>query len=128
VTIRHPTNDNAELLWHCGPFPKSLAKDYSKRCLVEGHGQWELKGGDITVARFDAIKGKYSLFAGQAVGTEGPSTQGNYIWIETDDWPKWERKLVCGPYIHHVAVIHGKFLSVLDEACKYMRYVEKDFV
>ena len=21
LTIRHPENDNAELLWHCGPFP-----------------------------------------------------------------------------------------------------------
>ena len=128
VTIRHPSNDNAELLWHCGPFPKSLAKDYSQRRMVEAQGQWELKGGDITVARFDAIGGKYSLFAGQAVGTEGPSTQGNYLWIETDDWPKWERKLVCGPYVHHVAGIHGKFIPVLDEACKYMRHVERDFV
>ena len=24
-TIRHPQNDNAELLWHCGPFPAALA-------------------------------------------------------------------------------------------------------
>ena len=27
LTIRHPQNDNAELLWHCGPFPYSLKKD-----------------------------------------------------------------------------------------------------
>jgi L-fucose isomerase-like protein len=128
VTIRHPENDNAELLWHCGPFPKSLAKDYSQRSLVEGHGQWELKGGDITVARFDALGGNYKLFAGQAVGTDGPSTEGNYIWIETDDWPKWERKLVCGPYVHHVACIHGKFIRVLNEACKYIRNIERDFI
>lgn len=24
LTIRHPENDNRELLWHCGPFPYSL--------------------------------------------------------------------------------------------------------
>jgi L-fucose isomerase-like protein len=24
LTIRHPQNDNAELLWHCGPFPYAL--------------------------------------------------------------------------------------------------------
>ena len=26
-TVRHPTNDNAELLQHCGPWPLSLAKE-----------------------------------------------------------------------------------------------------
>jgi L-fucose isomerase-like protein len=128
VTIRHPSNDNAELLWHCGPFPKSLAKDFKKRVLTEAHGQYELKGGDVTIARFDAIGGKYSLFAGEAVGTDGPSTQGNYLWIGTPDWPKWERKLVCGPYVHHVACVHGKYLPVLDEACKYIGNIERDFV
>ena len=24
LTIRHPENENAELLWHCGPFLKPL--------------------------------------------------------------------------------------------------------
>ena len=27
VTVRHPEDDNSELLWHCGPFPYSLKKD-----------------------------------------------------------------------------------------------------
>ena len=128
VTIRHPKNDNAELLWHCGPFPKSLAKDPKQRVLVDCHGQWELKGGDVTIARFDQIGGNYKLFAGEAKGTDGPGTHGNYLWIQTDNWPKWERKLVCGPYIHHVAGIHGKYIPILDEACKYMRNVATDFV
>jgi len=128
VTIRHPKNDNAELLWHCGPFPKSLAKDFSKRAMVDCHGQWELKGGDVTIARFDAIGGKYSIFAGHAVGTNGPGTHGNYLWIQTDDWPKWERKLVRGPYIHHVAGIHGKFIPILDEFCEYVGNLERDFI
>ena len=97
VTIRHPKNDNAELLWHCGPFPKSLAKDPKQRVMVDCHGQWELKGGDVTIARFDAIGGKYTLFAGEAKGTDGPGTHGNYLWIQTDNWPKWERKLVPVP-------------------------------
>lgn len=128
VTVRHPSNDNAELLWHCGPFPKSLAKDPSARKLMRSQGHWELKGGDVTVLRFDAIGGHYTLFGGQAVGTQGPKTNGNYIWIETQDWPKWERKLVCGPYIHHVAGIHGKYLPIVEEACKYIEGLSADFV
>ena len=34
LTIRHPQNDNAELLWHCGPFPYSLKKDGVEAKLV----------------------------------------------------------------------------------------------
>ena len=72
--------------------------------------------------------GNRSLFSGQAVSTDGPSTEGNYIWIETDDWPKWETKLVCGLYVHHVACIYGKFIPILDEARKYIGDIKRDFV
>jgi len=42
ITVRHPTNDNAELLWHCGPFPASLAKPQDgKPAVIGGKGQWE---------------------------------------------------------------------------------------
>jgi L-fucose isomerase-like protein len=128
LTIRHPENDNAELLWHCGPFPSILAKEGCKLLIDDCHGQWEMKGGDITVARFDGCRGKYSLFTGEAKGVEGPSTNGNYVWIETDNWAKWEKKLVEGPYVHHVAGIHGKYKHILGEACKYMGNVEIDYV
>ncbi len=128
VTIRHPYNDNAELLWHCGPFPKSLAKEGSNPALVDCQGQWELKGGDVTLARFDADRGKYKLFADQARGVEGPSTNGNYLWIETNNWVKWEKKLIYGPYIHHVSAIHGKYANILHDACRYMNGVEPDSV
>ena len=30
-TIRHPENDNAELLWHCGAFPPSLRNKQKRR-------------------------------------------------------------------------------------------------
>ena len=128
VTVRHPENDNAELLWHCGPFPKSLAKDPQARKLFQSKGHWELKGGDLTVLRFDAINSQYSLFCGEAVGIEGPKTHGNYVWIETDNWAKWEKKLVCGPYIHHVASIHGHYQSIMEEACRYIPGLATDFV
>jgi len=126
LTIRHPKNENAELLWHCGPFPQSLAKYPEQRKLVRFTGFWELKEGDITVARFDGCRGKYSLFAGAGKGVDGPSTNGNYVWIEVDDWVKWERKLIYGPYIHHVACIHGNYVPILQEACRYIEGVEID--
>ena len=121
LTIRHPENDNAELLWHCGPFPCSLKSADSKPAVdAFGRGQWRLREGDITVARFDGVNGKYSLFIGEAKAIDGPKTQGTYTWMEVEDWSKWERKFVEGPYIHHVSVMYGKYARILQEACKYI--------
>jgi L-fucose isomerase-like protein len=127
ITVRHPTNDNAELFWHCGPFPVSLARYPDPKPQVLGcKGQWEIKGGDITIIRMGSLHGKYTMFADEAKGTDGPKTNGNYVWIETDNWPKWERKFVTSPYIHHVTGIHGKFQSVIHEALKYAGDIEPD--
>lgn len=121
LTIRHPENDNAELLWHCGPFPKSLAKaecqpELAPQCM----GRYEIVGGDLTIARFGGIGGQFKLFYGEGKGVDGPVTGGNYIWVEVSDWPKWERKLMYGPYIHHACGIHGQYSGVLQEACRYL--------
>ncbi|MGN0981045.1 MAG: L-fucose/L-arabinose isomerase family protein [Candidatus Avoscillospira sp.] len=121
LTIRHPYNDNAELLWHCGPFPKSLAKQACEPELeAQCFGRYEIVGGDLTIARFGGIGGKFKLFFGEGKGVEGPVTGGNYIWAEVSDWPKWERKLIYGPYIHHACGIHGKYANALREACRYL--------
>ncbi len=134
LTIRHPDNDNSELLWHCGPFPISLACSPERK--VGGHyimpsgapgvAEWEIKGGDITIARFDGDHGEYSLLMGHAKGTEGPFNRGTYLWIEVNNWPEWEERIIYGPYIHHVAGVHGKFAPVLYEACKYVPGLKTD--
>jgi L-fucose isomerase-like protein len=134
VTVRHPENDNAELLWHCGNFPYSLAK---KDVLAQAgcskyHGntfgicEWELKEGELTVARFDGDHGKYSLLIGEAKTTSGPKNVGSYVWIEVDNWAKWEHRLVEGPYIHHVCAVYGKCGELLYEACKYIDALSPD--
>lgn len=121
LTIRHPENDNAELLWHCGSFAKRLKKKEAEGYIIEqGKGFYELEGGRVTVLRFDGINGKYYMFAGEAKGVEGPVTNGNYLWIETEDWVKWEKKFIFGPYIHHVVGIHGSYTEIMQEACRYL--------
>lgn len=120
LTIRHPENDNAELLWHCGPFPYSLKAEDCQARLVGGQEQFELKQGELTVCRFDDADDEYFLFAGQARTTTGPRTTGTYVWMETDNWKAWEEKLMFGPYIHHLGAVYGKLLPVLREAARYL--------
>jgi L-fucose isomerase-like protein len=135
LTVRHPTNNNAELLWHCGNFPHSLVREPDTAFLGThfvipphrpGTGNFQIKGGDVTVARFDGVDGQYSLLMGHGRGTEGPFTLGTYLWMEVPDWPLWEERIVRGPYIHHVAGIHGNFAPALYEATRFIPGIKAD--
>ena len=133
LTIRHMENVNAELLWHCGNFPFSLAKDKNIASISDQHGalcpaagNWEIKGGEVSICRFDGINGDYSLLMGYGKGVQGPYNRGTYLWVEFNDWPLWEHKLVYGPYIHHCTGIHGKVVPALYEACKYIPGLKPD--
>jgi L-fucose isomerase-like protein len=135
LTVRHPTNENAELLWHCGNFPLSLVKEPNTAFLGThfvipphrpGTGNFEIKGGDVTLARFDGIGGEYSLLMGHGRGTDGPFTLGTYLWVEVPNWPMWEERIVRGPYIHHVAGIHGMYAPALYEATRYIPGLKPD--
>ena len=124
-TVRHPANENGELLQHCGPWPLSVAK--TKPALTKplvfdypGAVSAEAKHGELTLARFDGDNGEYSLLLGTAKGIDGPYTLGTYLWIEVKNWKRLEAKIVEGPYIHHCTGVHGNVVPALYEACKYM--------
>lgn len=134
LTVRHPENENIELLWHCGAFCSTFARDPGDCKITRawdgnpecGNCAWELRNGDITVCRFDGDHGEYSLFLGEGRGVDGPLCRGTYVWFEVDDWAKWEHHLVQGPYIHHIAGTYGKVADVLQEACKYIPGLKPD--
>lgn len=124
-TVRHPTNDNAELLQHCGPWPISVARErpsigYPVAFDFPGSLSAEAKHGEITLARFDGDHGEYSLLLGKAKGVDGPYTKGTYLWVEVKNLKRLEAKIVEGPYIHHCVGIHKDVVAVLYEACKYL--------
>ncbi len=133
LTNRHPGDDRAELLWHCGVFPPSLAK--GKACLgvhyasskdEPGTGEFEIEGGNVTVARFDGLRGDYSLLFGELEGTAGPYTRGSYLWARARSWRRWEEKVIRGPYVHHVSCVHGSFAKALYEACRFIPGLRPD--
>ena len=133
ITIRHPENDNAELFWHCGVFPKSTASKSKKPAIGvnfdEGRptvGNFLLEDSPVTVMRFDCSGDKYSLLVAEGKTVPGPATKGTYGWIEFKDWPKLEHKVVTGPYIHHVAGVQDHIAPILYEACKYIPALTPD--
>ena len=40
--------------------------------------------------------------------------------MHVDDWPRWERTLIEGPYIHHCAMGYGRHADALLQACKFV--------
>lgn len=134
LTIRHPENDNGLLLWH-DAFPLSLKAQDCKGSLGShwilpnfkpGMCHWRLKDGEITIVRFDGEAEDYKLMAEKSKTIHGPFTQNTYVWVELDDWKKFERKVIEGPYIHHTACVYGDHTEVLKEACKYIKWLEFD--
>lgn len=124
-TVRHPDNENGELLQHCGPWPISVAQEkpsigYPLAFDHPGAVEAQAKFGELTLARFDGDNGEYSMLLGNAKGIEGPYTKGTYLWVEVENLKRLEDKLVCGPYIHHCVGIHKNVVPVLYEACKYI--------
>ena len=124
-TVRHPDNENGELLQHCGPWPSSCLNCKPEICYplafdYPGAVAGEAKHGTMTLARFDGDNGEYSLLLGNAKGIDGPYTKGTYVWVEVKNWKRLEAKIVEGPYIHHCVGIHEDVVPVLYEACKYL--------
>ncbi|RRF90647.1 MAG: fucose isomerase [Coriobacteriaceae bacterium] len=124
-TVRHPTNDNGELLQHCGPWPISVAREKPTICVPvafkhNGAVSAEAKHGKLTVMRVDGDHGEYSMLLGHAKGIDGPFTKGTYLWIEVNNLKRLEAKVVEGPYIHHCVAIHSDIVPILYEACKYI--------
>lgn len=127
-TIRHPSNDNAVLLWH-GHAPFRLRAPHSSvkidmpwilKDLPTGGVHFKLKDGPLTLCRFAGDSDGYRLGYGEGKTIEGPFTQEFYTWLEVDNWPVWERQLVQGPYIHHCSCSYNHCAEVFDEAAKYL--------
>ena len=131
-TIRHPTNDNAVLLWH-GIAPLSLRHPRVKRVriappwilkdLPPSCPRFVLREGPLTVCRFDGDTGEYRLGIGQGRTVPGPDTREFHVWMEVDDWPRWERQIMEGPYIHHCSAVYEHCADVLEEACRYVPHL-----
>ena len=127
-TIRHPVDENAELLWHCGQFAYSARKKGSFCRCFNMRENFEAESGHYTVARIDQDHGRYSVIAGGCDSVSGPYTNGTYLWARFNNLDAWERKLIEGPYIHHVSEIEGDYTAEIKEFCKYVSNIKFETV
>lgn len=128
-TVRHPEKKNAELLWHCGPFPLSQKAESgvdSTARLVNQRSWFRAKDGTYTVARIDQESGEYMILPLLCNTTEGPQTHGTYIWGEFKDLQAVEDRLIDGPYIHHFVEMAGDYRKEIAEFCKYFPNLKVD--
>lgn len=128
-TTRHPENDNAVLMWHASAPPSlrdtqrakaEIREPWILKSLPATSLQFPLKNGDLTVCRFDGKDGEYRLGTGEGKAIDGPQTREVYTWYEVNDWPAWERKIIEGPYVHHVSCLYGNYSDILERACVYL--------
>ncbi len=130
LTIRHPENDNAVLLWHADaalslrdPHQKQrprIGVPWILKGLPPGLLHFKLKDGPLTVGRFDGDSAGYRLGFGQGKTVPGPYTQEFYAYLEVNDWPRWEEQIIRGPYIHHCSCVYGHCADALEEAARYL--------
>ncbi len=125
-TVRHPENRNAELLWHCGPFPLSVKAPDCPAELVNQREWFRAKNGTYTVARIDQDKGNYMILPLVCKTVPGPETHGTYLWGEFKDLQAVEDRLLDGPYIHHFVEIEGDYTAEIKEFCKYFPNLKID--
>ena len=128
-TVRHPENKNAELLWHCGPFPlsqKAQSGIDSEARLVNQRSWFRAKDGRYTIARLAQESGNYMILPLVADTTQGPQTHGTYIWVEFDNLKAVEDRLLDGPYIHHFVEMEGDYRKEIKEFCKYYPSLKYD--
>jgi L-fucose isomerase-like protein len=128
ITIRHPGDPNGVLLWHTS-WPPSLAdpavrpklgRHWLWRSEYPGMSHWKAKEGEITLLRFDECAGEYRVGCGEVETIPGPQNQNNYVWVRVQDWKRWERRLIYGPYPHHISGVYGRHLEVIREAVRYL--------
>ena len=125
-TVRHPEKKNVELLWHCGQFPLSQKARDSEARIVNQRQWFRGKDGTYTAARIDQESGNYMMLPLICKTTDGPETNGTYIWAEFEDLAKVEDRVMQGPYIHHFIEIEGDYRKELDEFCKYIPNLSVD--
>ena len=115
------TLDRVEIRIHTEiPSEDVMKADGETPRLVAEKPSFRAADGRYTIARFQGDEGRYTLFCGAFDTTDGPKTNGTYLFAKFKDLPKLERKLVEGPYIHHMSEVRGDYTAHLRDLCRFI--------
>jgi L-fucose isomerase-like protein len=134
-TIKHPEKDNLVLMWHCGNAPPSLV---CPGCPINlryhsilfrdvgversyGTAEFKLKSNTVTINRLTEHKGEFKMLITRGRIVEDPLyTRGSYSWVEVEDLDRLYRVLVEEGFVHHASMIHGDYVTEIEDACKFL--------
>jgi L-fucose isomerase-like protein len=134
-TIRHQEKENVFLAWHCGNAPPSLLCKSSgisikyHSILGEslgidrsmGTGEFQLKPGAVTLGRLIEHEGQFKmLITSGKIIESNQKIRGSWSWVETSDLNNLYEVLVQEGFTHHASLIHGDYVKVIRNACKYL--------
>ena len=137
-TIRHRTNPNRLLAWHCGNAPTCLAADRGSVALrsrrdmkgslpaqsndaMAGLFQFQLKPGKVTFCRLAEYDNQWKMLITQ--GEIVPSDEtlaGTWAWVDVADHDRLYRTLIEEGFVHHASMVHGDQRQALLQACKFL--------
>ena len=131
LTVRHPDDEDVELLWHCGQFPPSLAVEgkpaqgqpapgWPRRTARSAWPSGRSRAARSTICRFDGDPGSTRCSSATARGQRALHARHLRLGPGFGNWPLWEERIIRGPYVHHVVGIHGHIAPALYEACRFL--------
>jgi len=134
-TIQHQEEENVFLAWHCGNAPPSLACEGCKVSIKShsilggtlgeersmGTAEFQLKPGDVTLCRLVEYDGKFKMLITKGrIEESDQNLRGSWSWVRVPNLELLYRTIVEEGFIHHASLIHGDYVQVIKDACKFL--------
>ena len=127
-TLKHPTEKDTFLAWHCGNGPVALSGEKGKIPITchymgpdMGTVEFQLKSGVVTLSSLQEDGGYFKMLVtkGKSVKLDG-KMKGSWSWVKVPDLDNLYRTLITEGFVHHASLIHGDYTESIANACEIM--------
>ena len=86
-----------------------------------GTGEFQLKDGVVTISRLIEDKDGFKMLITKGeIIPSSDNLRGSWSWVKVQNLSKLYRTLVEEGFTHHASIIHGDYVEVIAEACKFL--------